>query len=124
MRHAEAFVKVNAAVDEGIVDLVEALSQFPELVTIESCQGDPAGVQAFVFFRFGSWRKCGEFLFDRLLPTLPPDLMASTAFTVTAYSSDHALGQIYVDPAGIGSLASKVRELAMVARPKRDTGTS
>lgn len=36
--HRQIWVKVNALVDEGIVELVNALSSFPKLQTYESCQ--------------------------------------------------------------------------------------
>jgi hypothetical protein len=48
--HNEIPVKVNAFVDEGIADLVEVLSEVPELVTMESCQGSSEH-DAYVFFR-------------------------------------------------------------------------
>ena len=44
--HAQTFVKVNAPVDSGIAPLVSALSRFPGLVTLSSCEGG-----AFVTFR-------------------------------------------------------------------------
>jgi len=47
--HAQVFVKINARVDEGIAPLVSALSRFPTLYTLASCQGG-----AFVEFRFGN----------------------------------------------------------------------
>jgi hypothetical protein len=59
-QHREVPIKVNAWVDEGIADLVRALSDVPGLVTMESCQGGD-GQDAFVIFRmtertFGRWR--------------------------------------------------------------------
>ena len=37
--HRQAWVKVNTQVDRGIAALIEALSIFPELRTLESCEG-------------------------------------------------------------------------------------
>ena len=59
--HHEVTVKVNAWVDEGIADLVAALSEVEGLVTLESCQGEPARRNAFVMFRFGSGEIVGNF---------------------------------------------------------------
>ena len=60
--HKEVQVKVNALVDEGIADLVAALSEVPGLVTLESCQGG-AGQDAYVFlFLMPDWRQMGELL--------------------------------------------------------------
>ena len=44
--HQQICVKVNTPVDSGVAHLVEALSSFPELCTLSSCQG-----AAFVSFR-------------------------------------------------------------------------
>ena len=66
-QHREVPVKVNAWVDEGIADLVSALSEIEGLVTLESCQGDKDGNDAFVVFRYGDWQQCGELLIWALL---------------------------------------------------------
>jgi hypothetical protein len=47
--HKQGYARVNAQVDEGIAGLVEALSGFPTLCTLNSCEG-----RAFVSFRFGN----------------------------------------------------------------------
>lgn len=47
--HKEVPVKVTAWADEGVVPLVEALSEFPWIITIDSCQDNGRG--AHVFFR-------------------------------------------------------------------------
>ncbi len=46
--HVEVPVKVNAWVDAGVKDLVEALSAFPHVCTVESCEGPPAQVIFYV----------------------------------------------------------------------------
>jgi hypothetical protein len=48
MGHVETFVVINARVDVGVADLIAALSEFPTLCTLNSCEGG-----AFVDFRFG-----------------------------------------------------------------------
>jgi len=58
--HHEVPVKVNAWVDEGIADLVAALSELEGLITLESCQGDVGRHDAFVIFRYGDWHQCGN----------------------------------------------------------------
>ena len=37
--HTEIPVKVTAWIDEGVAPLVEALNEFPQVVTLDSCQG-------------------------------------------------------------------------------------
>lgn len=49
MGHRQTFVRANVEVDEGIARLVSALSEFPSLITTNSCEG-----AAFVDFRFGA----------------------------------------------------------------------
>lgn len=39
VRHEEVVVKVNAMADRGVAPLVEALSEWPEVVTLGSCEG-------------------------------------------------------------------------------------
>jgi hypothetical protein len=48
--HKEVPVKVTAWIDEGIVPLVEALNACPDVLTVDSCEGDEAG-GAYVLFR-------------------------------------------------------------------------
>jgi len=50
VEHLEVPVKVTAWVDEGVVQLVEALNEFPDVVTLDSCQGYD-GNGAYVLFR-------------------------------------------------------------------------
>lgn len=107
-------MKVNALVDEGIADLVAALSGVPGLVATESCQGGD-GQDAYVHFRMRDWREVGEFLFDRLLPAMSPDLRSNVALRVQVYDARVARGSVTLDPCAVTALAACVREL--VAAP-------
>lgn len=107
-RHNEVQVKVNAFVDEGIADLVSALSDVPGLITMESCQGGD-GQDAYVHFRMGSWRDAGAFLFDGLLPAMTPDLRSVLALRLQAYDAQLAWGSITLEPHAIPSITECVR---------------
>jgi hypothetical protein len=77
-RHKQLWAKVNAPVDEQIKNLVEALSRFPKLQTIESCQGISEG-SAWVCFYYGQywlhpWRDLASFVFGFLGPRLTEEL--------------------------------------------------
>jgi hypothetical protein len=109
--HAETFVKVNAAVDCGVAELVSALSDIDGLVTIESCEGQPGRAKAFVIFRFRDWRKCGEFLFVHLLNAMDDGLKADVAVSIDAYGIDNSLGRISASPEVVGQVASAVRNV-------------
>ena len=93
-QHREVPVKVNAWVDEGIADLVAALSEIDGLLTLESCQGDAGERDGFVIFRYGDWHQCGKFLFGKLLPAMSPDLRAAVSLKLQAYDTDTASGFI------------------------------
>ena len=110
--HRERCIKVNAFVDEGIVPLVSALSEIDGLVTLESCEGDHGGQAAFVIFRMTNWRVSGEFLFDRLLPSLPPDLRAITDIRLQAFDVDTATASISVEAIAVNALAALVRSVS------------
>lgn len=111
--HRETQVKVNAFVDEGIAELVEALSAIDGLVTVESCQGDvEAEAAAFVLFRMADWQRLGEFLFEALHPAMQPDLRNMVMLRITSYGRGSALGSIDCSPRAIAPLVRCVRDLA------------
>jgi hypothetical protein len=72
--HHQVPAKVNTLVDRGVHDLIEALSLFPELQTIESCEG--TGDTAWVCFVYGNqeqarpWKSLSEFVLSYLGPEL------------------------------------------------------
>lgn len=109
--HREVPVRVNAWVDEGIADLVSALSEIGGLVTIESCQGTLGERSAFVVFRLGDWRQCGEFLFGQILPRMSPDLRADVSLKLQAYDTSTALGSITLEPAAVPMFVRCLREV-------------
>jgi hypothetical protein len=103
-------VKINTWVDEGIADLVAALSQIKGLETLESCQGDAGERDAFVIFRYGDWRKCGELLFGLILPRMSPDLRADVSLKLQAYDTDTASGRITLEPSAVSAFTQCLRE--------------
>lgn len=109
--HREVPVKVNAWVDEGIADLVSALSEIDGLQTIESCQGEPAARNAFVIFRLGDWKDCGEFLFERILAAMGDDLRADVSLSLVGYDLGNCLGRISLPPEAVAQVASVVRSV-------------
>ncbi len=73
--HKQKFIKVNAPVDEGVADLVTALSAFARLQTISSCQGSQDR-PARILFIYGCyegrhfWRELAEFVLGFFGPAL------------------------------------------------------
>jgi len=113
--HREMPVKVNAWVDAGIADLVTALSEIDGLVTVESCQGDAGRRNAFVIFRFGSWRDCGELLFDRMLAAMDANLRTDISLSVVGYDPTNCLGRISLPPEAVHSVTTLVRSVRRCA---------
>ena len=109
-QHKQVQVQVNAFVDEGVADLIEALARVPGLITLESCQGGD-GRDAFVLFTLGGWKDAGSFLFERLLPAMSPDLRSVTALRLRAYDDEMAQGEISIDPRAIQSLVQCLTDL-------------
>jgi hypothetical protein len=113
-RHKEVSVKVNALADEGVAELVSALSEIDGLVTLESCQGGE-GQDAFVHFRLGGWKESGQLLFERILPALSDDLRSVVSMRIQAYDSDVATASISVETSAVPLLAECVRRLHAAA---------
>ena len=108
-QHRQTWVKVNAPVDEGIAQIVEALSAFEGLETIESCQGKPGEGRAFVTFRLGDWQACGRFVFEDLMPKIPSSLRSHVSLSIRAYDSDNAIAALEMHPAVIARVARLLR---------------
>jgi len=66
MQHKQVWIKVNVQVDAMVAPLIEALSRFPELRTVESCQRNKERGVWVCFEYGGSWRSLSEFVFGRL----------------------------------------------------------
>ncbi len=104
--HEQTWVKVNVPVDKGIKDLVEALSEFPKLQTIESCEDIRNGT-AWVCFWYGShWENSYEELAHFILGHLGKEL--------TKELGDMISISIYVNSAGLPQGELSVRQGAIV----------
>src|SRR6266481_4734827 len=71
--HRQTWVKVNVPVDCGAAELIDALSGFPKLQTIESCEDIKEW--AWVTFIYGNywdkpWEDLAKFVFGFLGPRL------------------------------------------------------
>jgi len=114
-QHREVPVKVNAWADEGIADLVSALSELEGLITLESCQGDVGEREAFVIFQYGDWRQCGELLFGKILLAMSPDMRAAVSLKLQAYDNDTASGFISIDPSAVPDFVDCIRGVLSAA---------
>ena len=115
--HEQTWVKVNARVDTGIAELVRALSRFPKLETIESCQG--AGeADARVLFWYGPywadpWRGICEFTFGFLMPGLRGLVGQHVAKTpLSLHPAGFVEGSFNVHPGSIEKVTVALNALA------------
>ena len=95
--HVLTWAKVNAPVDVGVKMLVEALSAFEGLESVESCEGPPA----WVCFRYGRWwedpwRALAGFVLGRIGPHLATRLGDRVSVRVFLADTGGALAEITV----------------------------
>ena len=114
--HKQMWVKVNAHVDEGVAGLVGALSAFPQLQTIESCQGTvPKG--AWVCFRYGEDRPdacydLAKFVVGYLGPGLAREVGDLADVSISISTWGRAQGEIAVRPGAMPRCLKALRKLA------------
>jgi|GEM_PF-2034348 len=114
--HKQTWAKVNVPVDVGVGGIVETLSSFPNLETIESCEGD--GEQGcWVCFRYGaywkhSWCELANFVLgflgDRLMKLVGDD--ATIKIQVTP--SGNIFGELSVRPGAAPRVEAALRTLS------------
>jgi hypothetical protein len=114
--HDQTWVKVNAPVDSGIVRVVEALSLFPELETVESCEADRVN-ESWICFRYGQywdngWRELADFVFDFLAPQLFERVGDSVSIVLRPRESGVALADLSIRPESKREVELALRELA------------
>lgn len=107
--HRQVWTKVNAPVDEGVVGLIDALSSFPGLRSIESCQGPPA----WVCFEVGveGWSELAALVLARFGPALGD--LATAGIHVTG--AGRARGELTVQPDALDDTVSLLHRLAAQA---------
>jgi hypothetical protein len=116
MAHQQTWTKVNAPVDQGVSALVEALSRFHELETVESCQGDQ-NEGSWVCFRYGRyweepWRDLTEFVFGFLAPRLFEKVGDSAQLVLRPRAGGIALADLSIRPMMERDVEAALQELA------------
>lgn len=113
--HRQTWVKVNAHVDEDMAELIEALSTFPLLQTVESCQG--SGAQSpWVCYLYGDywadpWRSVTAFTLGRLAPHLAASVGDDARVSVEYCGSGIAQGHLTIRPGAVKRTAEAIRRL-------------
>jgi len=107
--HREVPVKVNARVDAAIAELVTVLNEYPNLQTLQSCQGE-AGGEAYVFFTCGSWQSTCEFLFGKIAPALSAKI-DDEILQIEVFGNEDPVGRIAFQPESIAEITSEIKRL-------------
>ncbi|HUI87916.1 MAG TPA: hypothetical protein VLX61_04250 [Anaerolineales bacterium] len=110
--HKKTWIKVNVQVDEGIKELVEALSAFPKLQTIESCQGSQ-NTPAWVCFYYGnSISELSDFVLRYLGKELAEKLGDRVSLSIQIKSSGLPQGELQVRHEAIRICTKVLKQLA------------
>ena len=97
----EGTVKINALVDEGIVEIVSILNEVEGLKTLGSCQGELAvdhqesEAPAYVYFHFGDWETISRFAFNVVAPALA-ELEVDTSVMIDVFNNSDPMGKIQI----------------------------
>ena len=106
------------------MSLVEALSSWPELQTIESCEGDK-NTPAFVCFRYGRddpdrpWQDVAEFVLDFLAPELLLRIGDGASIAVRCSDAGSVVADLWVRPGALDVALQALRELYVIGDPVR-----
>ena len=114
--HPQTWIKVNAPVDEGVSGLVSALADFPDLETIESCEGNEER-GPWVCFRYGaywhdSWRELAEFVLGEFSPALMDEVGDDASVRIQVTPSKQVFGELSVRPGAAPRVEAAIRRLA------------
>jgi len=109
MSHKAVWVKVNVQVDAGIADLISALSLFPALQTIESCQGEPA----WICFRYGQgYSDLTEFICGYFGIGLARMVGDAATVLIRVTESEIIRGELSIRPGMITATTEAIKQLA------------
>ncbi len=117
--HRQVWVKVNAHVDEGIAGLITALSEFPALQTLESCQGGN-GEPAYVCFGYGRyaahpWLDLAHFVLGFLAPRLAETVGELATLRIRTTTLGLTIAELVVREGAIEVVEEAVRRIAFQA---------
>jgi hypothetical protein len=113
--HEQVLAKVNVPVDRNLVELVEALSLFAELQTIE-CDEQKNG-DAWVCFVYGNqekpepWKPLSKFVFSTLGPELTEKFGDRIALNVQLTESGSYRAEMTVKKPAISAVVKLLKSL-------------
>lgn len=110
------WVKVNVPVDSGIKGIVLALSDFPKLETVESCEGH-SGEGAWVCFFYGSywknpWQELSFFVLEYLAPRLIKLVGDDVSVKIQVTSSGNIFGELFIRRGAASRVETALKKLS------------
>jgi hypothetical protein len=110
------WVRINAPVDVGIAPVIEALSAFPALRTLASCEGD-SEVPATVAFIVGDdradgWRELADLVLGFMGPALMRELGDRVGLAVRVTEAGTIRGELRILPGLVPRTAAVLHQLA------------
>ncbi len=115
-KHIIEWVKVNAPVDRGVKGIVFALSEFPRLETVESCE-DNNTHGPWVCFRYGSywnndWRELANFVLGFLALRLNLLVGDDANLKIQSTPSGNIFGELSVRPGAALRVEAALKKLS------------
>lgn len=125
MNHKQVWTKVNTNVDEGIKNLVDALSLFPRLRTLSSCQclSDNRAMVNFCYGEdsYGAWRDLSEFVLGWFGPRLSERVGDDVALSVRVTTLCSVQADLLIRPGALESVTNEIKNLAQEFRDSYPT---
>jgi hypothetical protein len=109
-------VKVNAQVDAGVAPLIEALNSFPDIRTLESCEGNEDSAWVIFDAGEGSWEPLAQFVFGAAAPALAESFGDRVNLLMTVSSSGMYRAEMTVAKAVIPAVSKVIKQLSVHAR--------
>jgi hypothetical protein len=114
--HQQVWVKVNTQVDSGIAELIQALSSFPGLRTLESCESGSGS--AWVCFDYGDcgWRPLAECIFGLIGPKLIAAFGDRVCLSLGIAESGEYRAEMTVNKSIISAVSEAVKQMSVPAK--------
>ena len=109
--HTQVWVKVNAPVDEGVAEIVSLLNSVDGLETLQSCQGDLGGRDAYVYFSFGDWKSICGLIFEKIGPALKRKTDDDAVLTVEATNAEEPMAKLSFRAEATNMVATALKEV-------------
>jgi hypothetical protein len=108
--HPQTWIKTNTQVDTGIAEIVCLLNSVEGLETLQSCQGDTGGRDAYVYFVCGDWHRLSEFVFEKIGPALKSRVDEDATLIVEATSADAPMAKLSFRAEATDMVVSALKE--------------